>query len=73
MEQQWQTLKTLYAQNPAAVPEKLAAAAKTENLMDFMAEWSKANEEHQQQDERHGDASIAQWITLALAWLEKVL
>ena len=72
MMQQWQTMKTLYAQNPAALPEIFATAAKAESLVDFVAEWSKATAEYQPQDEKHGDESIAQWVTLALAWLEKI-
>lgn len=72
MMQQWQTIKTLYTQNPAMLPETFATAAKAENLVDFVAEWSKAIAEYQQQEEQHADASIMKWVTLALAWLEKV-
>ena len=73
MMQQWQTVKTLYMQNPAIVPEAFADAAKAENLVDFVAEWSKVTAEYQQQGEQHADVSIMQWVMLALAWLEKVL
>ena len=72
MMQQWQTIKTLYGQNPAAIPETFTAAAKAENFKDFMAEWSRAAAEYQQQNEQHADASAAQWPELAFAWLEKV-
>lgn len=72
MMQQWQTVKVLYGQNPGMFPEMFTAAAKTENLVDFVAEWSKATAAYQQQGEQHADASIVQWVTLALAWLEKV-
>lgn len=72
MMQQWQTMKTLYGQNPAALPETFIAAAKAENIKDFAAEWFQAIAEYQQQEAQHADASIMQWVTLALAWLEKV-
>lgn len=72
MMQQWQTMKILYGQNPDMIPEMFTAAAKTENLTDFAAEWSKAVAAYQQQSEQHADASIMQWVTLALAWLENV-
>ncbi len=70
MMQQWQTMKTLYAQNPAAIPEMLVTAAKAENLMDFAAEWTKATAVYQN-EEKQADASIMQWVELALAWLDK--
>lgn len=70
MMQQWQTLKTLYAQNPAAVPEMFVTAAKAENLKDFAEEWGRAAAEFQPQEALHADKSIMQWVALALAWLE---
>lgn len=72
MAQQWQTVKTLYAQNPAALPETFASAAQAENLTDFVAEWTKATAEYQPQTKQHTDAAIAKWPELALAWLEKI-
>lgn len=72
MIQQWQTMKTLYGQNPTAIPETFAAAAKAENLTDFMAARSEAAAVYQQQREQNADESIAQWPKLALAWLAKV-
>lgn len=72
MTQQWQTMKTLYAQDPAAIPETFAAAAKAENLRDFAAAWTEAAAAYQQQTEQHADKSIAQWPALALAWLDKI-
>lgn len=72
MMQPWQTMKTLYGQNPGMFPEMFTAAAKTENLVDFVAEWSKATAVYQQQGEQHADASIMQWPALALAWLGKI-
>lgn len=74
MEQQWQTMKALYARNPEAIPEVFAVAAQTESLAGFAAEWSKATEAFRQQPQKQkADASIAQWPTLALTWLEKML
>lgn len=72
MTQQWQTMKTLYGQNPAAIPETFAAAAQTETLADFVREWTAATAVYQQQKEQRADSSIAQWPALALAWLEKI-
>lgn len=70
MMQQWQTIKTLYAQNPVAVPEMFVTAAKAENLKDFAEEWGRAAAEFQPQEALHADKSIMQWVALALAWLE---
>lgn len=72
MEQQWQTMKTLYGQNPAVLPESFVPAAKAENLSDFAAAWSRAAAEYQEQQERQADPSAALWPELAFAWLEKI-
>ncbi len=72
MEQQWQTMKTLYGQNPAAVPEVFASAAQAENLMDFAAKWAQITAAYRQQTRQQADESIAQWPKLALAWLDKI-
>lgn len=72
MMQQWQTMKTLHSQNPAALPEIFAPAAKAETLTDFVAAWTEAAAAYQQQTARHADKSVAQWPVLAVAWLEKI-
>ena len=72
MLQQWQTMKTLYAQNPASIPEIFTKAAKAENLTDFVAAWFEAAAAYQQQKEQHADKSVMQWVRLAVAWLEKI-
>lgn len=72
MQQQWQTMKTLYGKNPAAIPEIFTAAAKAEKLTDFVAAWSEAAAAYQQQKEQHADKSVMQWMKLALAWLGKI-
>ena len=73
MTQQWQTMKTLYTQNPAMLPDVFVSSAKAETLLEFVAEWSKATVGFQQQQEQQkADASVAQWPVLALAWLNKI-
>ncbi len=72
MGRQWQTMKTLYGQNPAAIPETFASAAQTETLADFVKEWSTATDAYRRQKEQHADKSIAQWPALAIAWREKI-
>lgn len=72
MMQQWQTLKTLYAQSPEEVPEGLAKAAKAENLVGFVTEWGNFMAGFQPQEEQKADISISQWISLALAWVKKI-
>lgn len=72
MQQQWQTLRTLYQQNPASVPEMFIDAAKAEKLTDFTVEWSKAAIGNQELQETKGDPSASQWPSLALAWLGKI-
>lgn len=72
MEQQWQTIKTLYKQNPASVPEMFASVATAETLEDFAAGWTKAVAKYQSRTKQHADASAAQWPSLALAWLDKI-
>lgn len=73
MTQQWQTMKTLYTQNPAMLPDVFVSSAKAETLLEFADEWSKATVGFQQQQEQQkADASVAQWPVLALAWLNKI-
>lgn len=72
MMQQWQTMKTLYGQNPAAIPEIFAPAAKAEHLTDFVTAWTEAAAAYSHEGERHADKSAAQWPALAFAWLEKI-
>lgn len=72
MMQQWQTLKTLYAQNPKDVPTLLEAAAKAETLKEFSMEWAKATAGFAQIEKRHADESVMQWPELALKWLDKI-
>ncbi len=71
--QQWQTLKTLYAEEPARVPEIFASAAQAETLRDFSDAWWKAMKGLWPKTEHHADASASQWPVLALAWLDKIL
>lgn len=73
MAQQWQTMKILYAKNPAMLPEIFASSAKADTLLEFATEWSGATADFQQQQEQQkADASVAQWPALALAWLDKI-
>ena len=72
MTQQWQTMKMLYEQNPTMLPDVFASSAKTETLLEFVAEWFKATVDFQQQERQKADASVSQWPTLALAWLNKM-
>ena len=72
MVQQWQTLKTLYQQNPKAIPELFIPAAQAKSFLSFVAEWTNAMAETQQSDEQKPDASARQWPDLALAWLGKI-
>lgn len=73
MEQQWQTLRTLAAQKPDSVPEELGTAARAGSLSEFAAAWNQAMDEEQVQNGRKADAAAAQWPSLALAWLDKIL
>ncbi len=73
MQQQWQTMKTLYQMSPASIPEMFAAAAQTASLKDFVTEWSKATASYHSQEEQHADPSVRQWLSLGLSWLNKVL
>lgn len=72
MQQQWQTMKILYEQDPAQVPEMFLAAARAENLADFVREWDQANAAAMGEYTRQADASAVQWPALALAWLDKI-
>ena len=72
MQQQWQTLRTMYRQNPDSVPEIFMDAALAENLTDFTAEWLKAAGGEQEQQETKADPSAVQWPSLALTWLDKI-
>lgn len=72
MMQHWQTLKTLHQQNSDMVPEVFMNALKAENIDDFVMEWDKAAAGDQEGQEKHADASAAQWPSLAIAWLDKV-
>ena len=72
MVQQWQTMKTLYQQNPKAIPELFIPAAQAKSFLSFVAEWTNAMAETQQSDEQKPDASARQWPDLALAWLGKI-
>lgn len=47
-------------------------ALKAENIDDFVMEWDKAAAGDQEGQEKHADASAAQWPSLAIAWLDKV-
>ena len=73
MMQQWQTVKTMYEHDPAALPDIYTASARAQTLPEFMAEWSKATAGFRRQTQHKADASISQWPVLALAWLDKVL
>lgn len=72
MMQQWQTLKTLYEQNPAMITDVFVSSAKAETLLEFVAEWSKATADFQQQEQQKADASVSQWPAMAIAWLSKI-
>lgn len=72
MMQHWETLKTMYHQNPDTVPEIFMSALKAENIVDFITEWDKALAEEQGTSEKHADSSAAQWPSLVLAWLDKI-
>ena len=72
MMQQWQTMKTLHTQNPAALSEIFASAAKAETFTDFVAAWAEATTAYQPHTKQHTDKSVAQWPALALAWLDKI-
>lgn len=73
MMQQWQTLKTLYGQNPDMVPKMFVSSAKAESLPDFAVKWTEATTDPSKQEEQHKDASAMQWPDLALTWLNKIL
>lgn len=72
MMQQWQTLKTLYSQDPDLVPEMYQDAAEAETLREFYANWNKVSAGGWQQGNQNADASVMQWPDLALAWLDKI-
>lgn len=70
--QEWETLKALYQEDPAKVPERFLSAAQTETFEDFAAEWDKVIGTLSR-PEQPVDASISQWPQLSLAWLDKIL
>ena len=72
MMQQWQTLKTLYGQNPDMVPEMFVSSAKAESLPDFAVKWTEATVDLSKQEEQHADKSAMQWPELALTWMDKI-
>ena len=72
MMQQWQTLKTLYGQNPDMVPEMFVSSAKAESLPDFAVKWTEATVDFSKQEEQHADKSAMQWPELALTWMDKI-
>lgn len=72
MMQQWQTMKSMYEQDPAVLPDIFAASARAETLPEFVAEWSEATAAYQQQTQQQADTSISQWPALAIAWLNKI-
>jgi acetyl esterase/lipase len=73
MMQQWQTLKTLYRQNPDQLPEVYVPAAQADSLEAFVEEWVKTPDQSWLLEKSHTDAAASQWVSLALAWLDKVL
>ena len=72
MMQQWQTLKTLYGQNPDMVPKMFVSCAQAKTLQEFAAEWTKATIGLKRCEEQHEDKSAMQWPDLALTWLDKI-
>ena len=72
MMQQWQTLKTLYGQNPDMVPKMFVPCAQAKTLQEFAAEWTKATIGLKRCEEQHEDKSAMQWPDLALTWLDKI-